>query len=246
LVLGAVGFYLAERRPGSLFHYDLFRNRRYWLGALGVFVMNLTFSVMILLLPFYLEDYLLLREDQAGLMLGICPLLTLLAAPLAGQLADRSGALWPAVAGFAACASGFALLAQPGIQGNNLWLGIGLGLLGIAGGLFNSPVIAAMMGSVTEEQRPYASSFNSLARNLGFMSGTTFGALWLGLFLAAYGGQTLRAAAHSEQLSQAVPLVAFRYAAGATFWVCTAACALLALMMLRYPNRMPQPEASAG
>jgi MFS family permease len=203
---------------------------------------------MILLLPFYLEDYLGFDQQRAGMILVLSPLLTLVAAPLSGSLADRFGPKLPALAGFVTGAAGFALIAGPGLHGALRELGIGLALLGVAGGFFNSPVISAMMNSAGTADRAYASSFNSLARNLGFVSGTTLGSMLLMQFLGHYGpqGEQLQRLARQAPLAQVVPLEAFRYAASGVFWVCTALCVALALLYLRYPSRVLAADGSAA
>jgi hypothetical protein len=92
-----------------------------------------------------------------------------------------------------------------------------------------------MMGSVSAGQRPFASSFNSLCRNIGFMSGTTLGALWLGSFIAWFGGAG-RLSVHQGLPGAAAPLPVFSHAASAVCWLCALLCACLAVAYGWYPD----------
>lgn len=237
-------FAFSERQGRALFSYGLFRVRAFWLGALGMLGLNLTFSVMILLLPFYLEDYLGYSSRHAGMLLCLSPLLTLFSAPLAGGLSDRVGPRWLALGGFASGAAGFGLMGLYGVQGSIPLLAVGLGLLGVAGGLFNGPIISAMMGSAGPDERSHASSLNSLARNLGFVLGTMLSSLLLVLLVRP---ATQGTAAVASAAAVAVPLDVFRDAAGAIFLGCAALCAGLAIAYYWYPGtakKSPAPTAS--
>jgi MFS family permease len=246
-LLALAGFAFNERGRLPLFHYEVFRFRAFWLGALGTLSINLTFQVMILLLPFYFESYLKYDPRHMGMFLGLAPLATLLSAPLAGALSDRFGPRLPALAGFACGAAGFGLMAwrgvEQGLNGQTGQLALGLALLGVAGGFFNSPVIATMMGSVGPELRPYASSVGSLARNLGFVAGTTLGSLGLAEFMALKGWRG--GAELQEAASYSAPVGAFSFALAAVFGLCALWCAVLAVAYAWYPNIRVQRGAPA-
>ncbi|MCC7476972.1 MFS transporter [bacterium] len=252
-VLAGAVFAFSEARGRRLFNYALFRIPIIRMGSIAFLMSNIVLFAMLLLLPFYFTDFLGYSEARMGLILGLSPLLTLIIAPLSGHLSDRLGFRLPIVAGLCLSCLGYALLAWgvslpiagPG-HANIVVISIAMALLGLSSGIYQSPLTSAMMGAAGDSLRPQASSLASLMRNLGFMSGTSLGALALGLFLHHFGGREMMLAARSEQIGKAVPLGIFQHSLSGVFWVC---CVLLALGLtasLRFPNRLPPaPELQA-
>jgi MFS family permease len=238
VIASVVGFVLSERRGGeALFDYTLFRNPVYRMGALTNFMIFIVIYPLIIFLPFYLEDYRHLTLERAGMFLAISPILSILIGPGSGHLADRIGYRIPVLGGLALNAFGYVLMAL-GINAGNLTLvAVSLGVMGVGGAIFSGPVFAAMMGSVTPQQRPMASSFGSLTRNMGFLAGTSLSAIAFGLLLWGFGGHELMIASRSDQLAAAVPPEAFQHAFGGVLIgsAILTSCALIASW--KFPNK---------
>lgn len=247
-VLAAAVFFYSELKLRPLFNHTLFRMPIIRMGATAFLMTNMVLFVMLLLLPFYFVDFLGFKEARMGMVLGISPLLTLFFAPMSGHLSDRVGFRLPIVTGLLLSTLGYGMLAwgvglpiSPGSH-NIAIICIAMGLLGIASGVYQSPLSSAMMGSVGDRLRPQASSLSSLMRNLGFMSGTSLGALALGLFIGRYGNREMMLAARSEQIAKAVPLAIFQHSLSGVFWICTAMLAAGLLVNLSFPNRLSEPS----
>lgn len=248
--LGLAAFLWCEIKQRPLFEYGLFRIPAIRMAASGALLTNIAVFAMLLMLPFYFEDYLHYSPERMGLLMSLSPLLTLLLSPTAGSLSDRIGFRLPVWAGLL-CAAGsyacFALGLAPGAAGQSGLIITALILNGAAGGLFNSPAMSAMMGSAGTRLRSEASAFSSLMRNLGFMGGTALGSLWLGLFIGLNpaGGPAMQAAARSRELAQAVPQSVFISSAAGVFWICVGVTLLALLLCLPFPQRVsPAGEAA--
>jgi EmrB/QacA subfamily drug resistance transporter len=244
-VASAALFWYAETRGRRLFAYALFRIPA--IGAtIGAAVLNnIVLFAMILLLPFYIEDYLGLSATRMGLILGLSPLTTLIVAPLAGHLSDRRGYRLPVLAGLLSAILGITLVGA-GI-GESLWLiAGGMVLMGLSGGLFNSPAMSALMASAPAELRSRASALSSLTRNIGFMLGTSLGSLMLAQYIGRYGGGKMMLDARMLPLVEAVPLAVFAPAAQRVMFTCALLSFVALLLALRFPNAVEEPGPRPG
>lgn len=239
-------FVQAEKRGPSLFDYSMFSITTFRMAAQGAVMVNVIVFVLTLLMPFYLDVYLEMSQIHIGLLLGMAPLCSFFFGPIAGHIADKTGYRLPIIAGLVTMVVGYALLVLATANESQLYLAVGFGLLGAGSGMYGGPNFAAMMSSVLPTQRPLASSFGSLTRNIGFLAGTSLGSIALGLYLAHYGrvhhvSHNLMQAARNEVLSpQSVPEDAFVYAFSHVLLLCAIGCILVLLASLRFPNR-PAP-----
>ncbi|MBN2081780.1 MFS transporter [bacterium] len=235
---GIALFAYAETRRHRLFDYALFAYPAFWRGVVSSILLYVTISVMILFMPFYLEDYLQLSTGLRGLFFSLGPIATVFAGPLAGHLADRIGFRIPIISGLVATLLGLATMAWATAHGV-LWVfGLGAAITGAGNGMFSGPNFSAMMGSVSPIQRSIASSMSSLTRNIGFLLGTSVGALGFSLLLAVVGGRAMMLAARTEQLALAVPLETFVAAFSNALIVCVGLIVLALGVCLGFPNRV--------
>ncbi|GEM_PF-3107936 len=240
---GIALFAFAETRRHRLFDYALFRYPAFWRGVIGSILLYLAIAVLILFMPFYLEDYLRLSTGMRGLLFSLSPLATVFAGPAAGHLADRIGFRVPVISGLVVALCGLTLMAWATTV-DLLWaFGLGSAVMGAGTGLFSGPNFSAMMGSVSTAQRSIASGMSTLTRNIGFLVGTSVGALGFGLMLAAYGGRELMLAARTQQLAEAVPYDAFIYAFSRALGISAVLIVIALIVSLGFPNRVRTPAA---
>ncbi|WP_407891354.1 MFS transporter [Lacticaseibacillus sp. N501-2] len=168
------GFFWREAHTDvPLLALTIFHNQIFTLGVLTVFLVFMAQFFTTVLMPFYLEDALHLTPGVAGALLTLYPLMMVFCAPLGGILADKLNVAVVALVGVAIVGIGsgaywFLTLSSP------LWVFIGITvLLGIGGGIFQSPIGDLVMSVVPKAQLGVAGSFNALARNLGMVAGTS-------------------------------------------------------------------------
>ena len=168
-------FLLIERtKKHPLLDGTLFNSSVFTLGIIAAWFSYVAMFSYILFMPFYLQGVRGMTSLSAGLFMSIYPIVTAVLAPVFGSLSDRRGFLPFTVGGLALSAIGLALLASFGAATPLLLVGAVIALLGLGGAAFQSPNNSSIMGSVPRERLGVAGSVNSLFRNLGMVSGTTF------------------------------------------------------------------------
>ncbi|MGW4500172.1 MFS transporter [Micromonospora sp. NPDC004336] len=144
----AVGLGLAwARLPAARPVIALVRDRRFGFTTLGLFLVCFNIALTAFLLPYLLADVLHEGPEVTGMLLLVNIGAMTVVSPVAGWLADRIGAL-PAAATGAALVAGATLLpvtlpADAGL----VHVGWQIAVLGVGFGLFNTPVIAAVMAA---------------------------------------------------------------------------------------------------
>jgi len=126
-----------------------------------------------LLLPYYVINVLRYPATTGGTLMLATYLLTILAAPLAGKLSDRVGTARLSSLGLAVQASGLWMLGGLDGQTGYLSLAIALGVVGLGLGVFESPNMSFIMGSIPRSQQGVAGSIASMMRPLGIVLGAT-------------------------------------------------------------------------
>lgn len=188
---GLVAFVLVERRVGKssgepLLDLSLFKNRRFSLSLVSAFANYITLFIILILLPFYLEEGLGLPPVRVGLLLSIQPLVMAVFAFPSGWLSDRLGSRYPATFGMLILATGMLGLASLG-QGANVYeIALWLAIIGLGTGTFISPNSSTMMGAAPKQRQGTAGSFMAQARIMGMLVGIAIGTT----IFQASGGQT--------------------------------------------------------
>ena len=160
----------APRAPRLVAARDLVRRPVLFAGALS-FIASAGMFAIWLLAPFYLIAARGMPASAAGLLFMLTPLGTTLAAPLAGRLADRTGARVPAVGGLALQAAGLALLSRAEPTSPVLVVAVALFAAGFGLGMFQVPNMTVIMAAFPALQQGAAGGFAFLARTLGVVTG---------------------------------------------------------------------------
>ncbi|QWU14536.1 drug resistance transporter, EmrB/QacA subfamily [Paenibacillus sophorae] len=161
------------RKPEPLLQLNLFKNPLFSLSILCgflVFAANFCFNIIS---PFYTQSMLGLSPSSAGFLLMLFPISMVVIAPLSGALSDKIGSEFLTFVGLVVM-----VIAQFGLaqlhNGSPVGLvGVWIAMLGIGGGLFQSPNNSLIMSTVPRTQLGSAGSVNSLVRNIGMVVGIT-------------------------------------------------------------------------
>ncbi|HET6346094.1 MAG TPA: MFS transporter, partial [Myxococcota bacterium] len=136
-------------------------------------------SGTLLLMPFYLQQVLGYSTQQAGLLLGVTPVVMGILAPFAGVLSDRLGRGVITRTGLALLCIGLLSVTTLGEETSTAGYLARFALVGLGVGLFQSPNNSAIMGHAPRDRLGVASGLLAVARTLGQVTGVgLLGAIW--------------------------------------------------------------------
>jgi EmrB/QacA subfamily drug resistance transporter len=176
-VVGLVAFGFVEARGKvPMVQFEFFRSRTF-LGANAVaFIVSFAMLAMFFFIALYLQNILGYDALEAGIRFLPSTAVIIVAAPIAGRLADRIGPKPLMVAGLALAA--ISLWMQSNVTASSGYsdLLVPFIIMGLGMGLTMSPMSTAAMNAVTAEKAGGASGILSMSR----MVGGTFGVAAIG------------------------------------------------------------------
>jgi EmrB/QacA subfamily drug resistance transporter len=164
----AVFVFLERRHPHPLLDLRLLRIREFTGGVVAQLLNAIAFGAVLLLLSLYFQLVLNKSPLEAGLLIIPTDIATLAAGPLSGRLSDRFGHLPFTTTGLAVISLALLLFSTTDALTPYPLLVVDMMLLGAGLGLFASPNISSIMGSVPPERRGIASSFRATFFNVGY------------------------------------------------------------------------------
>jgi len=168
LVTFALFLYLEPRRAEPLLDMRLFKIRLFSAGNISQFLYSLGFGSLSLIMILYLQLIRGFDALTAGLLFLPLDVAFVSIGPISGKLSDRYGTRGLATLGMGVGAAGYIALiflltaTTPLEQIEMVLVVIGLGL-----GLFSSPNISSIMGSVPPQRRGVASAVRATLFNTG-------------------------------------------------------------------------------
>lgn len=168
-IAGLIGFLAwANRAKSPVLNLSLFRNNRaFTLSSLAALINYLATTAVTFLLSLYLQYLKGMTPQQAGFLLVAQPVMMALFSPFAGRLSDRIESRIVASVGMGLTAVGLVMLAFLTAASSIVYIVAALLLLGLGFGLFSSPNMNAIMGSVEKRQYGIASAILATMRTLG-------------------------------------------------------------------------------
>ncbi|HWM51018.1 MAG TPA: MFS transporter, partial [Thermoplasmata archaeon] len=164
----AVFVFFERRHPHPLLDLKLLRIREFTGGVVAQLLNAIAFGAVLLLLSLYFQLVLNKSPLEAGLLIIPTDIATLIAGPLSGRLSDRYGHLPFTTVGLAVISLALLLFSTTDASTPYPLLVVDMMLLGGGLGLFASPNISSIMGSVPPERRGIASSFRATFFNVGY------------------------------------------------------------------------------
>ncbi|MEA2295658.1 MAG: hypothetical protein QOE86_3297 [Solirubrobacteraceae bacterium] len=204
VLLGA--FVVVERRGAHpMLELSLFRKPAFDGASLAAFVLSASMFSMFLYLTFYIQNQLGYSALQSGLRFLPVTVLSFVAAPISGKLAERYGVRW--FVGGGLLLVGIGLLLMTGLRPGDGWTAMlpGFAVSGIGIGICNPALATAAVGVVSPARAGMASGVNSTFRQIGIATGiAAWGALFThivnskaGAFAQALGGKVPKGQAGS-------------------------------------------------
>jgi MFS family permease len=170
------------RRP--LLDVDaLFRNAVLRNALLVQFLLYMTAFSSTFMLSLYLQVSLDRTAQMAGRILAISTVLMAVTAPFAGRLADRFRPSVLSTAGVASVLACTVVGSQLGSGSSVAVVAAVLAAQGLGFGLFSSPNMTTIMGSVPASGRSMASALASKSRHVGMVSGMLLATTLVTLFI---------------------------------------------------------------
>jgi EmrB/QacA subfamily drug resistance transporter len=160
--------YQERRTPHPLLDLGLLKIREFTGGVVAQLLNAIAWGAVILLLSLYFELVQGLSPFDAGIRILPFELFFLLFGPLSGRYSDRYGPLPFVTTGLAVTSVSLLLLSTTKPSTPYLDLVAYMGLMGAGTGLFSSPNMSSIMGSVPPNRRGIASAFRATFFNLGF------------------------------------------------------------------------------
>jgi len=191
--------------------------------------------VLMLLLPFYLQDVLHHSPSFMGLLFLAAPVFTITLAPVIGRLTDRIGSRIPASIGVVMTMAAFLVGTSLGIDSHWVVPAVLMALTGLGQGFFNTANQTALITAVPREYRGFATGMVQMVFGLGSLVGTSLGSVLLTVMFRYASGVP-------DATPSAENAVAFVFAMKATYAVClalTVVAFVASLMRGSAPLRTP-------
>jgi predicted MFS family arabinose efflux permease len=181
-------FVALERRTAApMLDLALFRRAEFALGALAALVAFMGIAAIRFLVPFFLQNVRGYSAATVGLLIVPAAVITAIAAPFAGRLADRWGVRLFANVGLGITIVGFAVFTLVHAT-TPIWVVVlGLMVMSLGMAVFGAPNTASILNSVEANAQGATAGFVSLCRNSGNVIGVTFGTVVVTLTMGAGG-----------------------------------------------------------
>lgn len=213
----------------------LFRRAPFVIANLLGVIANCARFAVGLLAPYYIIDILRYPATSGGTLMLAAAIMTPLAAPVAGRLSDRVGGKGLSAFGLAVEGLGLWMISQLDARSDYFSAAFSLGMVGLGLGLFETPNMSFVMGSIPRHQQGVAGSIANMMRTLGIVFGA---AGWSLLFDA-------RKQVHSDDTIGAAAANAFVPAFQDVFFYAATICAgafVLALLRGQEAFERERPE----
>ncbi len=167
-------FYRQERRaPNPIIDFGLFGDAGFAIINVSNVLINLSAFSIMLLVPFYLSRIPGLALSQAGLLLAVSPLGSLIAAPVAGKLAESYASRLIALWGAGLSGVGLFGISLCGSTPSLPVLLLSMLIQGVGAGLFQVAYLDIVTAAIPAHSRGVAGALGMATRTIGLVTGAT-------------------------------------------------------------------------
>jgi EmrB/QacA subfamily drug resistance transporter len=165
-------FILVERQARDpIVDLELFKDQVFASAMWALFLTFVAAPPYILVMPFYLIQGRLMNPAQAGMLMAVTSIVTMVIGPLSGTLSDRHGPFKFSAIGAGAIAAAYGLMFAFDVQTPLTFLIPVLLLLGVGIGGFHPSNNSIIMGAVKRDRLGTASALIATLRQVGIAVG---------------------------------------------------------------------------
>jgi len=162
-IIGLVAFVVQERRhEHPLLDLKILAIKEFMGGVTAQFLNSIAWGAVSLLLSLYFQLVLKMSPFDAGIRIVPIDLSFLLVGPLSGRLSDKYGHMPFTTAGLALSSASLYLFSTTNEYTPYTLIIVYMALFGAGMGLFSSPNMSSLMGSVPNERRGIASAVRAV------------------------------------------------------------------------------------
>lgn len=163
-----------RRHPHPLIDMEIYTYSAFTNGNIAGFTSFIAMFTVAILMPYYLYNVLGLDPQAIGLILTLWPIGMLIAAPLGGYLADKTGKpLYFSLLGIGMILAAL-ILTILSAHLRSVWIVcVANAINGFGNGLFQAPNNASTMSAIPDRFHGSAGSLAALVRNMGMIIGTS-------------------------------------------------------------------------
>lgn len=202
-----------RKHPHPLINMEIYTYSAFTNGNIAGFTSFIAMFTVAILMPYYLYNILNLDPKTIGMVLTLWPIGMLIAAPLGGYLADKTGKpLYFSLLGITLIFVAL-ILTIVSAQLRSLWIVcVANAINGFGNGLFQAPNNASTMSAIPDRFHGSAGSMAALVRNMGMIIGTslsvTIAEFSKKYYLATYGSDQAAAFIFGFEMSAATGILA--------------------------------------
>lgn len=171
LIFGFLFFYVEVKSDQPMLNLNIFRNRRFSFACLSMFLNFIALFSVVFLTPWFLADAQNYDVFKIGVVMMAYAFLTFFMGPVSGALSDKIGSRGLGFAGMVLHAFGLIMFSRLTAEATTFDVVWRLAVCGLGGGIYQSPMNSAAMGSAPQKYRGIASSILAMMRNTGMAFG---------------------------------------------------------------------------
>jgi EmrB/QacA subfamily drug resistance transporter len=158
---------IAAMQMQPILDMKLFKIKEFAGGSLAQMFNAIAWSGILLMVSIYLQVVGGYTPLQTGIHLLALDATYIIVAPISGRLSDKYGSRSFVIAGLSISSFAFLLFAFVNVNTSVSIILVALAILGVGTGLWGSPNISSVMGSVPANRRGIASGFRITLSNIG-------------------------------------------------------------------------------
>lgn len=193
-LLLALFMYIETKVPHPMFDLSLLKIHVFAGGNTAGFLSGLARGAFTFMMSFYLQGVLGDSALTAGVLLIPMSIATAIVGPISGIMSDKHGSFYFAAGGLGVTSVAFFIMRQLPAEINYGTLLVPLILMGIAWGLFGSPIRSETLSAVPAQRRGVGSAVTVTVMNIGFLLSLAISVLVISssvphaLVLSVFGG----------------------------------------------------------